>query len=475
MKISEIYNLGKNQAELDFINIDIEKDTPLFLDPFFLSKRTDKWSMETNRTIKSYFQRVLDLIQQNSLQDARLLFQHLSEPNSTCLGMSKGVPRGRGVGNSFSDEIYERILASHAAQTGLIQDLQDNILFIEGFGKDRLSDMTTNLITKHLIEYTEQQCRYHEIPLQNDVPSGFYWDRQTMSWIQTYENILVIDDRKILLVPKGIVSFSKSYTPENYYNHFVLNFMQSEQIILNTVLVSRRKDGTPFVTKQDLKEEFPLSKQFLAEFSARNPDVLRNFRDESIIYSLSNHEITDININNLIRHLKSELSQIPPGRDNATNYHKLIKGILEVIFYPHLIYPTLENEIHDGRKRIDITFDNAARDGIFYRLSNAMGIPCQYIMIECKNYSGDPVNPELDQLSGRFSPNRGKVGFLLCREINNLNLFINRCRDTYRDERGLIIPITDEDINTILDNYNDWDNSFIDRFVADRIRLITVN
>jgi len=104
-----------------------------------------------------------------------------------------------------------------------------------------------------------------------------------------------------------------------------------------------------------------------------------------------------------------------------------------------------------------------------------MGIPCQYIMVECKNYSEDPVNPELDQLSGRFSPNRGKVGFLLCREINNLDLFINRCRDTYRDERGLIIPITDDDINLILDNYNDWDNSFIDRFVSDRIRLIAVN
>jgi len=96
-------------------------------------------------------------------------------------------------------------------------------------------------------------------------------------------------------------------------------------------------------------------------------------------------------------------------------------------------------------------------------------------MVECKNYSEDPVNPELDQLSGRFSPNRGKVGFLLCREINNLDLFINRCRDTYRDERGLIIPITDDDINLILDNYNDWDNSFIDRFISDRIRLIAVN
>ncbi len=30
--ISSIYNLNKTQLELDFVNIDIEKDTPLFID-----------------------------------------------------------------------------------------------------------------------------------------------------------------------------------------------------------------------------------------------------------------------------------------------------------------------------------------------------------------------------------------------------------------------------------------------------------
>ena len=163
------------------------------------------------------------------------------------------------------------------------------------------------------------------------------------------------------------------------------------------------------------------------------------------------------------------------GNNDATKYHRLVMGILEFLFYPQLIYPSLEVEIHDGRKRIDITFDNAAAEGIFFRLSNNFGIPCQYIMVECKNYTTDLANPELDQLSGRFSPNRGKVGLLLCRSFDNFDRFIERCRDTYRDSRGLIIPLVDNDIIQLLTSYSNWDSEYLDTFFSDRIRLIAIN
>jgi hypothetical protein len=475
MRISQRFGLGKSQAELDFVDIDTEKDLPLFLDPFFLGIRNDRWSIDTTLTLKSFFQRLIDLIRNGKNNEARALFDYLREPNATCLGMSVGKPEGNGVGDSDALQIFDNLLKSKAIQTGLIQDLEDNILFVDNFGKDKLSDMTTNIIRGHLIKYTQQQCSLHNIPLSQNVPSGFYWSKQDQDWVSEHTEMLVIDNKPILLVPKGVVSFSDSYTPDKYYNHFVLNFLQNEHIRLQSTLVKERKSGVPYVTKKDLKDQNPQSKEFLREFTQKHPEVLAEFKAKTKTDSLKNIEISDISVRDICKTLGERLVKIPGGTKDASAFHNIIIGILELIFYPVLINPVKEREIHDGRKRIDITFDNAAKDGIFYRLSENMQIPCPYLFIECKNYTSDPANPEIDQLSGRFSGNRGRVGILVCRNFKDKQLFIKRCQDTYKDGRGLVIPLDDQDIMNLLDNHNEFNGAFLEKYFSDRIREIAIN
>lgn len=474
MKISKQFLLNKSQAELDFVDIDFTTDTPLFLDPFFLSKKTDNWSNQATLTLRNFFQRVIDLIRAGNENEAKELFDHLHEPNTTCLGLSRGNPQGKGVGAGDTDKIYESLLRSRAIQSGLIQDIEDNVLFVDNFGKDKLSDMTTNIITKHLIEYTQNQCRLHNIPLLGGVSSGFFWNSIQGEWESEHTEMLVINGRKILLVPKGIVSFCKAYVPDRYYNQFVLDFLQNENIRMNSALVQRRKGGTRYVTKKSLKEANPPSKEFLRRFTREHPEILRQFKDELEVSSLANIEFTEFNFRAVAASLITRLNAIPTGTASANDFHNIIIGILELIFYPHLINPIKEREIHDGRKRIDLVFDNASQSGIFRRLSENHNIPCPYIFVECKNYTKDVANPELDQLGGRFSVNRGQVGFLVCRSIDNMPLFIQRCKDTFNDGRGLIVPLTDEDLTTLLNIYNDWNWQPIEQFLSDRIRKVTI-
>ena len=54
-------------------------------------------------------------------------------------------------------------------------------------------------------------------------------------------------------------------------------------------------------------------------------------------------------------------------------------------------------------------------------------------------------------MTGRFSPNRGKFGVIVCRSIEDKPLFLQRCAASYKAQRGLVVPLTDADIIEILE------------------------
>ena len=116
--------------------------------------------------------------------------------------------------------------------------------------------------------------------------------------------------------------------------------------------------------------------------------------------------------------LISRLDEINPGKEDATRYHQLIAQVLSCMFSPYLSGMRIEREINEGRKRIDLCFDNSANEGFFHDLKLAHQSKCPVIFVECKNYVSDPANPELDQLQGRFGRQRGEFGLLVCRTLS---------------------------------------------------------
>lgn len=256
-----------------------------------------------------------------------------------------------------------------------------------------------------------------------------------------------------------------AYDYQEYYNDDVLAFLQAYHLEAGSSLVQLLRNGKRRVTKKSLKERNPLSKEFLYEFSKAHPDVFEKYKKRNRdLREIDDSVLEPSPLSSIERITALRLKHIPTGAEHAGAYHDAMIGVLEALFYPSFMYPRKEQELHEGRKRIDITYSNAARSGFFHWLHAVQKVPCSFIMVECKNYTADPQNPELDQLSSRFSVQRGQFGLLACRTCSNRKLFQQRCRDTATDGRGFILLLTDQDIERLLSlkiagseqKFNEW-------------------
>ena len=199
--------------------------------------------------------------------------------------------------------------------------------------------------------------------------------------------------------------------------------------------------------------------------TAEHPSAIDNYRK----HKRSNHtrpldNIAFAKLENIAppdyNKLLQDVRAVLPGNAGATQYEDAIEKLLSALLYPSLASPLKQHEIHDGRKRIDITYSNVAQAGFFDWIGRRY--PAANVFVECKNYGKDVGNPEVDQLAGRFSPSRGQFGLLVVRSVANKALLDRRCKDTSNDSRGFIICLDDNDLQdlikqreSIINGYND--------------------
>lgn len=253
--------------------------------------------------------------------------------------------------------------------------------------------------------------------------------------------------------------------------------MQRVEKSMNTALVQTLSDGRKRVTKKSLREKYGADKLAIVEQSIRHPTMLSKYRKEmgSKSRPLSHLEFADIENIDIPRFEKllDEVQVIPSGPKDANRYHHAIEKVLSALFYPALTAPIKEAEIHDGRKRIDIRYTNTGSHGFFAWLYKHF--TCPYLFVECKNYGKDIENPELDQLTGRFSPSRGKVGLLICRSIQKPAKIAASCLDVSHDDRGWIIVLTDEDIASIVKTFIESNGQMDFPLLKEKFEMLLMN
>lgn len=319
MRFSEYFGLNQKQAELDFVDIDVSRDTRLFLDPYSIEIKDNEFSSRSADQIKTYFSEVMEALRTNDLDHARYLTSNLSEPRETFLGFSKGQPKGRGVGRFQADQLLSAFRGSRAFRSGMLSDLAEAELFIDGISSDKISDLTTNVIRKSLIEYTQAECNLHGIKLDRAVACAPVWDEVERCWQHGYAPLPIVDELPVILVPKYFVRWRPSLDSQEFYNHYMVEFLRDDLIAKGSSLVRFfKKSKRPFIAKATVKERHPFVKDHLAKFVRENPQVLETYKKLQGAKSGFAHRGTRKRFR---RARVRENSDCDLGKDSARNAH----------------------------------------------------------------------------------------------------------------------------------------------------------
>ena len=280
-KFSEYFSLGLSQHQLDFVDVSNDYDTPVYVDPYAIEIRNDIWAEKASDYIRTFFIEVLNALRDGDDMRAKSLMSHMQEPKETFLGVSIGKPKGRGVGATEAARMIVSIKSSKAYQTGLLSDLSEMSLFVDGIDRDKISDLTTNIIRMLLISYTHEQCSLYGVSMQ-DYNGPALWDNNRKNWISDYVQLPYINDDPVLLVPKYIVRRTLSLYSQEFYNKQITDYLIAENLRANTSLVQtiKSKAGDKRkVYKKDVRNVNPKSKSMLADIVRDNPALLDTYKE----------------------------------------------------------------------------------------------------------------------------------------------------------------------------------------------------
>lgn len=193
---------------LGVLNPTLNLDTRLFIDPMLLEKSSHtEISNGARANYEKHFTEVIRLLRGSKTQgDApwKAALRRLSFPEIkwTCLGYGAGSVAGSGSGRDMTKQVIRT--AKQIVDLGV----EDPDLFVamalfeEGFGPDRISDMTTNVILGDLIAFNHRILNSLEIPRRR-------WKLELRSGAIFHaflpRNLYVRGGAPILLVPTDIL------------------------------------------------------------------------------------------------------------------------------------------------------------------------------------------------------------------------------------------------------------------------------
>ncbi len=254
----------------EHLNIPLDEDKEAFICPFkivnnrqmdlagFVYYRNKKFLEHLNRKY---------IIPDNRVEGIKFL-SHLHESNEYHLGYSE-KNKGKGIGKDKAVVVYDSLRNNKFASQGIsvTNESQNVLLLVSGIGPDNMSDTISNVCRDLFADFTYNQCVKYGISTE-DFEVEYYNPKRKL-WELKKAKLPVYENKKIVLVPKNLVSSSRTFYI--MYNRYISSNYIAEDIMKGKIKVD---DYGKYVRKLPKGGEAPNKNEIFDAFRKPKNEII---------------------------------------------------------------------------------------------------------------------------------------------------------------------------------------------------------
>jgi len=347
MYFSEYFNVSKDILN-DYCAYDISivADTPLFIDPFLLFNSNKKEYRILHDEIINYLRFLKNKsINNKYLSEAELCTWYLfREVKQTWLGFTVSGNRGLGLNIKFAYTLHNnlnKIFKNFGDENITSGTHLEKLCLIEGgVGKDKISDFTTNLIKKYLLDYTSKFALEYISKDKRKVVNvpRVKFNPTTESFVNLEYELPFFNDF-ILLTPMDILTrddiwINRSDLISKFENYIISESLPNE--VLRThineyfykIIPKKPSKKDKRIAIEKILKEFPQLIDFFIKYKEDNGVQAVKYSSEKVEYS---YTLFVKQFGNLINLLESETDFYKIEKDTFSSSLERCKYLKHVI------------------------------------------------------------------------------------------------------------------------------------------------
>ncbi|MBD2097345.1 hypothetical protein H6F90_19790 [Trichocoleus sp. FACHB-591] len=295
MFFSQEYRISKI-VEHDWFDARLDDDTKLFIDPFLIFETDVPHFRNTRNKFVDFFKVAFDLAIKTKGSELHPAYKKLKnmltfpEVPELCLGYSQGSTSGSGTGGGFATILAGGILDAISLGRMSLNHFEELEIFTTGIGKDRVSDVTANILKQEFIQYTKQICDELNIPTRNFHIKNIHFDERNLRWNSAYYRLPQNPYRlkqAVILVPSSFLRLSPAISSTGFMDYIWeykdeeirndLNYLIYEEI-KEKIKKKDLEEGEEFVEEETKKRNLK-TKSISVQIAKKHPEWIDEFID----------------------------------------------------------------------------------------------------------------------------------------------------------------------------------------------------